>query len=131
MLLIRGTRLPYDAPRDFILIMDLVDVIHIINEIIEKRKLWWICQINKHTINHTFSRFTGKLISTRKRFLPSGFLFAVKPIESVVHCFYNIKLFLFCDEVADLRFQNDIKILSKAVSKVLRVQNVALGCRNF
>ena len=42
-----------------------------------------------------------------------------------------IKLLLFCDEVADLRFKNNMKILFKALSKVLHVQYVALWYRNF
>ena len=84
---------------------------------------------------HIFSVY--RVIKHAKTLLPEWFLLAGKPIGSVAHCFYDInmsevcqktmiKLLLFCDEVANLRFKNHMKILFKALSKVLHVQYVAL-----
>ena len=84
---------------------------------------------------HIFSVY--RVIKHAKTLLPEWFLLAGKPIGNVARCFYDInmsevcqktmiKLLLFCDEVADLRFKNNMKILFKALSKVLRVQYVAL-----
>ena len=41
-----------------------------------------------------------------------------------------IKLLLFCDEVTDLQFKNDMEILLRVVNKVFHSQNFALGYRN-
>ena len=68
--------------------------------------------------SHIFSVY--RVIKHAKTLLPKWFLLAGKPIGSVVHCFYDInisevcqktmiKLLLFCDEVADLRFKNNMK----------------------